>query len=220
MSKRRRSRPVQLSLSVPGKKIQLAPGVYTVKQEDNDVSLFLESAELPVPDRSMFANWVSATRREVDVQITFGQWTGETERLSAAVIISMSGENVARSIHGDNARFRVDLSERVGDDRRIGDVEKAPELPGHAERTVWYRASIMNLAYAGSEAEIRFYFLSPRSIHDLRTGLAKAAGKSLVVPVVRIDLSIENLERLCRRLAELVSEDEFPGVRPVEREEV
>ena len=85
-----------------------------------------------------------------------------------------------------------------------------PELPEHGDRTVWYRASAMNMAYADTEGEIRFYSLSARSMHEVLKGDSKKVGKSLVTPVVRIEVSVETLALLCRRLGELVDESEIP----------
>ncbi len=86
-----------------------------------------------------------------------------------------------------------------------------PRLPLQGERMAFHRASVINLSYAGRDAEIRFYHVSPRAIHDLRTGDIKKVGKGIVSPVVQIDLSVELLEVLTRTLTQIVSKDEFPS---------
>ena len=84
-----------------GKKTQLAPGVYLIKASDSETTLLLSAKDLPVPDRSMFANWVTANRTGSDVQMIFGQWRERSDRLSAALILSMASRNVARSLYGE-----------------------------------------------------------------------------------------------------------------------
>ena len=195
--------------TIPKGNQQIAPGVYLQKLEDGESAVVLDAANLPVPERSACANWIATERTGVDVEIVFGQLVRRSDRLSAAIVISMAAENVAQAIHGQNVNFRSKLSARVVE-KQAGETSSIPEFPEHGERTAMFRASVMNLAFAGPEGEIRLYAVSARSIYDLRHGELKKVGKNLITPVVRIELSVEILDRLCRQLAEIVTEEELP----------
>lgn len=191
------------------KKTNIAPGVYVAKLSDSESVLLLAAAELPTPDRTMFANWVGAKRLESEIELAFGQHASASDTLSAALFVSISPANMAKALYGGgNERFLEGLSRRVA--QPTLEPVPMPKLPQQGERMAFHRASIVNMSYADRDAEIRFYHVSPRAVHDARTGDIKKTGKGVVSTLVRIDLSIENLELLTRMLTQLVAKDELP----------
>ena len=89
--------------------------------------------------------------------------------------------------------------------------ERNVAFPQHGERVVFDRASTLDVAYANGAAELRFYAVSPRAIHELKAGALKKAGKGAVAAVVKIDMSTEHLGFLCKKLETLISKDDMPA---------
>ena len=206
MSAKQSTPAEQLALA---KKTQLSPGVYLTKVSDGELVLFLVSAELPIPKRSMYANWVDATREGKDISLAFGQLAPSTAILSAVFLVSMSPGNIAKALYSKgNPTFVSDLAKRIGGNTI---EERNVAFPQHGERVVFDRASALDIAYANGAAELRFYAVSPRAIHELKAGALKKAGKGAVAAVVKIDMSTEHLGFLCGKLETLISKDDMPA---------
>ena len=143
MSAKQSTPAEQLALA---KKTQLSPGVYLTKVSDGELVLFLVSAELPIPKRSMYANWVDATREGKDISLAFGQLAPSTAILSAVFLVSMSPGNIAKALYSkENPTFVSDLAKRIGGNTI---EERNVAFPQHGERVVFDRASTLDIAYA------------------------------------------------------------------------
>ena len=192
------------------KKTQLSPGVYFTKVSPGELTLLLVSAELPVPERSMYANWVDATREGGNISLAFGQLAPSAIVLSAVFFVSMSPGNIAKALYGqENPTFVSDLAKRIGGNTI---EERSTALSERGERVAFAKASMLNIAYANGEAELRFYAISPRAMHELKDGVPKKAGKRAVSAVLKVDMSVERLDLLCRKLGALISKDDMPAL--------
>lgn len=146
----------------------------------------VEMGSAPVPDRRYVADVAAVAVAPAGqfVTIMFGQSRIGSKALRSLVLIRLFPEPVHRFFEGSAefiTRLRNTLSKNKLDEQSVEPTLEEPE------QTVSLSANVVATAYAGHEAVLDFYHLSPMVLRRLAL---QDEPRVPLDPVVRIDISI------------------------------
>ena len=181
--------------------------------DDGETSeLRLNLLRAPEPDRTLFANWVGAVADAENVDLVFGQRAPGAPRLAGALVVSVPVSGLRGALYEGNPGFVGSLKRAAkthGYHGAVGDV--SPDIYP-TERLVFERAGLLSMAFAGPEAELRFYRISASDVRKIRDGHSA----TLVHPVVQVLITTGSLSALVDHLSTLLPAQEGAPVTEAE----
>lgn len=178
----------------------------SIEYGSNDqASLSVNLGELPAPTKSVVADWMLCTTEGQDFKVYFGQKQPFGSRLVAAIAISMPILDLIKLVplytdfYSTLYRYIETTYDEIPSPDSVGDSEEF--FP--TERVVFQRASYIAMAFAGHNAEARFYRISPHELQEAKRIKRKRPNISVVHPVVEIEISTLHLFHLCKSLEEV-----------------
>jgi hypothetical protein len=162
------------------------------------LQLSLDISELPAPPRSYSADAASASFNGSDaVHLLFWQLTVAKKPRSMVAVKMYAG--AARRFYESSEAMRPSLEDFMRRNKvAVARVEVGPEEPAQSVSLV---ASLAQVSFAGFEAEVSFFHLSPYAVHN---ATRRNYNQVAVEAVVQVDLSTTMLVSILDQLRELL----------------
>lgn len=162
-----------------------------------ELTIALDVHELPRPDRSVAADCLAFGLDADEAVLVFGQSLPGSNHVSAALVVRISPDALAETVHrsGDFFEKLSNWVEGHGDHRP--EISKLSDLRYvEGAKTLLERASVLLASYWGRDGEIWMYQTSPHELQRVRA----RRGADLAHPVIAIQLSTARLRALFAQL--------------------
>lgn len=169
-----------------------------------NITLGINIAQAPVPDRRYVADVVSVQSSKGGYLLLFGQQRLGRPDLRSLLVIHMTS-TAAMSFLRSCLEISDPTLEQLA--KSLGIVPVAPaDIDDEPEQTVAMSANLVGVAVANDECCLDLYHMSAATVHAANKG-----GKVQVIPVVRVEMSTGQLIGLLEELKKLPSTLTEPG---------
>jgi len=181
------------------------PEWFHVDQVGDSVHINVNVARVPLPSRSMVATRTGVVREGPQISVVFGQTAPGMDEFSGALTIGMAAKNIQGAFSSPEFSAALEAYALAQD---IVPTFRHPEPSRYPRgRVVTDRATIMAIAFADDEAEVRYFRVSPTDLRALQSGHQV----DLIYPVVQIIMATGELVHLVHTLQSVL------GELPIER---